>query len=536
MRGAGMLGWFVVGACTRPAVTPPLPTLPTTVTTTSGPLAIVGEVAVEAPASGSVRLVRRIVVSTNRPTRASLVVRGDDGLAARKLTFDAEARDHDLPLLGLRNQVTYDVALTLTADDGEAVTASVDVDPGQVQPRVPALEVLVSEPARMEPGYTVFPAETDGPTFLVAVDATGEVVWTYDPEVPTVRALGFANGAFTMLVGAAVRRVDPLGEILDRWGAGGGEAQIAIAHPVHHEVAFEADGSFWALYKDLREVDDYPTTDQDPFTTAPASIDDDRVAHYAADGALLSDWSMADRLDPTRIGFGSLDLNDEGYDWAHANAIVPRLDLGLVLVSLRHQDAVVALDPNGDLQWILGNHDGWPPELAPYLLEPVGAPFAWQYHQHGPMIGPEGRIALFDNGNDQRTTPYSRDPQPGLYSRVAEFEVDPVARTVRQTFESAADDHGLYSQALGNADVQPTTGNILATYAFLHEEEGVKNLDLGRGDRSLRLIEVDRVSGDIVFDLRAYVDVDDSPLGLLADRAIRVPTLYGPGVTEEIVP
>jgi hypothetical protein len=212
--------------------------------------------------------------------------------------------------------------------------------------------------------------------------------------------------------------------------------------------------------------------------------------------------------------------------------VVPLPDEDAVLVSMRHQDAVVRLDgPDGDLRWILANPDGWDAEHAALRLAPAGD-VAWTYHQHAPMVDADGEITLFDNGNHARTTPYSASPDPaGDYTRLVRFAVDTAAGTVRQTW-SYAPSAPLFAQALGNADRLPRTGNTLGTFPWLLEEDGVSNLARGEGERSARVLEV-ADDGSVVWDLRVSVPGNVSSDGVLFDRAIRVPTLYGPDVVEE---
>jgi hypothetical protein len=506
--------------------------------TSGGTPSLVSAPVLVRPNSGDVRLVQRLVAETDRPTRLS--VRLDDGVRARTIRWDALATSFDAPLLELHPNTTYAVTATFTAEDGASTSADLSLDSGALFDTLPTIEVKTSHPLACEPGLTLVPVGYAGLNYVLALDLDGEVVWAWQ-AVGEVKALTQVDGQLGALLGSAAARFDPLGDVTTLWAPTGLEVDVPnlVRLPVdelHHEVAFEPDGSFWSFYKVQRSVPDYPASEDDPSITAPAEIDDDHVVHVAPDGTFLSDWSMADRVDPRRIGYGSLDLNtqDAAYDWAHANAIVPLPDEDAVLVSLRHQDTVVKLTgPDGDVSWILANPDGWSPELQPYLLTPVGSDFQWQYHQHAPMIGVDGRITLFDNGNERRTTPYSHDPDPdGLYSRVVQYEVDEAARTVRQVWSSYGDPDRLYTQALGNADLEPITGNVFATFPYLHEEDGVHNDDAGLGELTVRMIEI-ASTGEVVWDTRLSIPSAADPAGLLVDRAIRVPTLYGPGVEQE---
>lgn len=495
------------------------------------------------PEVDSVRLAQRLIATTDRPTRATVTLTPDDGSRARQIAFPDLATEHDLPLLALVADASYTATASFVAEDGGQAEGEIPFESGPAPAGIPEIELVSSEPDQIEPGYRIVPTEVGDSVHLLAIDGEGRVVWGWDSGGYTVRAVSFSEGVVGSLVGNGVLKVTPLGETVSLWLPEGVDVEGAIPLQVdglHHEVTFAEDGSFYSFSKRTITVEDYPSSEDDPNATAPADIDDDLVVHIAQDGSLLSEWSLADRLDPTRIGYGSLQRNGSGanapYDWAHANAIVPRED-GSVIVSLRHQDAVISLSgADGSLQWILGNSDGWPPALEALRLQPVGA-LSWPYHQHAPMVGPDGQIVMFDNGNDARTTPYSQSPDPGgLYSRVVEYQIDEQAHTVEQTFESLGPQGGLYSQALGNADILPVTGHIFATFPYLHEEGGVDNSSIGDGERSSRLIEIDRQSGQIVWDLRLSTKESDEPNGLLSDRAIFVPSLYPSSVVETWLP
>ena len=139
-----------------------------------------------------------------------------------------------------------------------------------------------------------------------------------------------------------------------------------------------------------------------------------------------------------------------------------------------------------------------------------------------------GRWLLFDNGNAPRGTPYSDEADPlGRVSRVVEYAIDEDAMTIRQTLEVVGDGQGdrLYSNALGDADLMPITGNVLANFAYLKTEQGIDNVDRGWGLNSVRLIEITR-SGQIVWDLSLHGALEDTPEGWLLDRVERVPSLY----------
>jgi hypothetical protein len=186
--------------------------------------------------------------------------------------------------------------------------------------------------------------------------------------------------------------------------------------------------------------------------------------------------------------------------------------------------------------WLLGNHDGWSPQFLPLLLDPVD-PMLWFIHQHAPALTADGQVLLFDNGNYGHANPYMENP-PGIeVSRLMRYQVDEAAGTVKETFAFVADAaiDPLFSQALGNADELPVTGNLFGTWSYVKQEGGIDNLSIGLGQQSIRIIEVDPDDGAVVWDLRLNGPFDVSEKGWQCDRAIRIPSLYAPDVVVQVV-
>ncbi|MEZ4235855.1 MAG: aryl-sulfate sulfotransferase [Myxococcota bacterium] len=302
------------------------------------------------------------------------------------------------------------------------------------------------------------------------------------------------------------------------------------AFALHHE-AFPLPDGFLTL--DLRDFDDdaYPVSyDRPAGPLRPATIVDALVLDVATDGTVRSRWSLAERLDTQRIGWMSLQVDAGGLDWAHANAVFLDPTDGNVVVSVRHQDVVVELDrATGDVRWLLGNPDGWAPPLADLRLQPVGD-VSWPSHQHGPMIVDNGDgtidVVMFDNGNYGRTTPYSGVDDGDHYSRMIAYRVDEAARTVEQVWVADETSTGrLFVPAFGDADRLPLTGNTLGVWGMVFDEGEGKNVDLGRGAKSVRLVEAGP-DGAPVWELSAWTPREAWREGWQAHRAQRIPTLY----------
>jgi arylsulfate sulfotransferase len=436
---------------------------------------------------------RELVVDADAPVAVRVAI-GD-----RTAVFEPTAH-LQVPLVGFTPGETTEVVIE--ADGAEIARFAVSTPP--LPDRVPIVEVLAYDQDRVEPGWTL--ANVSVPrepvSYVVLLDERGAIVWLWESpiDVGDVRLhddgwlWGLAGGVFTFdWLGRFDRHWAPVDRGLGPW------TPIEVASGLHHEL-IPVDGGFLTLDDAVVPVDDYPGV-------GDVDVEDPRVVEYGVDGAIRSVRAMSPVLDTHRVRENSLDAPSGAYEWAYANGAAVDVD-GSVVVSLRHQDALVKLDAEGQLVWILGDPEGWRPDLAPYLLAPVGEPFAWPYHQHAPEIGPDGVIAVYDN----HTLPGVRGPSRGVV-----YRVDELARTVSQVRETPLG--GLFSAVMGDADLQPTTGNLLVDHAYVVDEGDGPVPEWG--EHWVRLAE-HAPDGTIVADFRLRSDAADEPTGWKMYRAERI--------------
>jgi arylsulfate sulfotransferase len=389
-----------------------------------------------------------------------------------------------------------------------AVTVSAD--------ELDTLEAEVIDPDRMEPGVTMM----DLGRFLVILDQEGEIVWWWENPGGLGDARRLANGNLLVVLYDSISAVeiDMLGNVINRWSAANvrpiPDGAIAVAADgFHHEVGELASGDLVALSSELRSFDDYPTSVTDPTPREqPTNLVGDVVVVFGRDGSTVHSYSLLDLLDPYRYAYDSFTTffwmdfypGMNGLDWAHANAVVEDPTDGGLVVSLRHQDAVVKIDATGALAWILGPHDNWSPDFQPYLLTPIGEPFAWQYHQHSPELTPAGTLLLFDNGNFGASPP--APALPDRHSRAVEYAIDEETMEVRQVWEYDAGGT-VFSAIVGDADHLPITSNVLVHFGGAPFSGGIGLTQ-----------EVTRDEPpEVVFEVR---------YGRVIYRAERLPSLY----------
>ena len=484
-------------------------------------------------------LSRRLTLAFDRPVvvtaeLATETPSGDERI--EHITYLAAADTLELPVHGLAPGATS--TLTLRARD--TVSGGVlDLDPLSITtdplpPSFPQIDALATAPDRSEPGYwLVSMGVPGGPFWLAMLDPTDlSVAWLYTGAIDWGDVRVSERGTLIGLWGG-VHEVDLLGETLQRW-IHPSHSATEIDTPIpwlslHHEVYPLADGSMLALTTGTTAVEAYPTDYDDPTPVGPATLADDHAVWFDADGGVLGDLAMSDRLDTQRIGFGSLGRIGAGYDWVHTNAVVPD-PTGGFLVSSRHQDAIAKFDALGELAWILGDPAGWSAPFAPHLLQPEPGT-SWFYHQHGPNFDDNGHLVMFDNRMVTHT-PYTPEPIEEPASRVVAYEIDEAAMTVRELW-SWEPEETLLSNALGNAVWMPQTGHVLADFGFLEREGDVSNADLGRGQRHARLIEIAPGEAQAVVDARLWIDASVQPNGVKVYRVTHVPSLYGPAAIVE---
>ncbi len=449
---------------------------------------------------------------------ATLRVTIDDGFREREAFFAVAAATRSVPLLGFRPDRVARIEVEVESD-GAVSTASLEATIPPLPARFPIVEVLALDRARVEPGWTLLDIKVpnDRVDYVIVLDEEAVPIWWWAAEDSVGDCRLTDRGLLWTLAKGATTERDWFGRQIAGWGlAGTGNWTVTEAVSMNHESAPIA-GGFLTLDPESVAVDAYPVSEDEPDVFAPANLDGGEILDIGLDGETRRRWLLSDLLDTRRIGFDGRDRLGSGFDWAHTNGVVA--DGDGVLVSVRHQDALVRIDGAGQVDWILGTPAGWTAPWDELLLQPVGE-VIWPYHQHAPEVAPDGTIVVFDN-HRFGYNPYEA-PVAKSWSAVAGYRVDRVERTVSAAFRFDATTTGpLFSSALGDADVQPQTGNVLADYGFLDDEGGMLHADLGWGRKAVRLVEY-TPAGDVVLDVRLRSDLATESEGWNTYRAERI--------------
>ncbi|MGB5261752.1 MAG: aryl-sulfate sulfotransferase, partial [Gammaproteobacteria bacterium] len=524
------------------------------VTVTSGPALTLNPNGVT-PLAGVIRL------NTDMPARVTLEV--SDGSESRTIEFAEFRTDFSLPLLGLKPDKKYSIKVRLTDQDNRQllVTPALQAVTDPLPDDFPNIFVVVSEPALMEPGYTMLSrfirlspdraitlrklgsivkhklwdwacwaidyktaacSDSAAPTYTVIVDDAGDVVW-YTTLGDYVN-YQLEDGTLLYWNDSDVIGIDMLGDEIRRVTLDGPETGFT------HDMFPTVNQTYLSIAMQQAIIQDFPTSDADPHAQRiTAKVQDNLIVEFDLEGNLLHSWPLVDMLDTRRIGYHSLAQRDLGHDWAHVNAVIHDPNDDSIIASLRHQDALVKYSRStGHLKWILGPHANWSPEFQPFLLTPVGEPFEWQYHQHSPTITPSGTILVFDNGNF-RASPFDGNvkiPNSQNYSRAVEYAIDEQNMEIRQVWEYGKNiAKPLYAGHIGDANWMRTTGNVLITFGGTSFIGGVSTTKLGLGTVLTRIIEVTHdTPATKVFDLLIYEPASRARLQVF--RSERIPDLY----------
>lgn len=495
-----------------------------------GPRILAGPTLIPSP-NPAAPLAATIDVETDVPVKVELAI--DDGERTTRVSPNlAFATQQTVLVLGIPADHEASIEVAVVDADGNRTVA-----PAKVEWRTPPLpsgfppvKVTVRDPKRMEPGVTFFNARGSGPpavpptsAYLIMVDDLGRVVWFLESKRDIVSATHLRNGNLLYLSGRQLAiEVDLFGNTVQQWYAsrvstdempeGATKVDVDTLHHDLYELPAGAGADFIALSTELREYDDYPYNEHyQDMGRHRANVVGDVIVEFDRDGKVVRRVPLLNALDPRRVCYDSLEdfwnrtYNDvETDDWAHANAVLIDPKDGNYVVSCRNQDAVIKLErATGKVMWILGPPMNWRSPWRERWLRPEGEPFAWSYHQHAPVILPNGDIALFDNGNGRATPPMIELREGARYSRAVIYRIDEKAQTVRQVWSYGSPAEPWYSFFLGNVVPMPRTGNLLVT-------DGGKQISPSVRQGYARVFEVTRSERpEIVFEL---VVRDEAPL------------------------
>ena len=194
--------------------------------------------------------------------------------------------------------------------------------------------------------------------------------------------------------------------------------------------------------------------------------------------------------------FGDIVGTGPGRNWAHVNSVDYDPTDDSIIISSRHQCAVIKIGRDHKVKWILGSHAGWRAPWNKALLTPVGKDgkplkcdengvceggFDFTYTQHtGWRIDSMSNkdviyVSAFDNGDARN------NEQPALpgekYSRAVIYKIDQKKMTVEQVWTYGKErGHDWYSPVTSLTEYQSDKNSI-----FVYSATAGADFDLGTG-------------------------------------------------------
>ena len=173
-----------------------------------------------------------------------------------------------------------------------------------------------------------------------------------------------------------------------------------------------------------------------------------------------------------------------GRNWAHVTSVDYDPTDDSIIVSSRHQSAVIKIGRDKKVKWILSSPEGWKKDWAEKILKPVDAKgnlikcedskcegsFDWTWTQHtawridGKNKPGKLFITVFDNGDSRGME------QPALpedkYTRGVIYKIDEKAGTVEQVWTVGKDlGHDTYSPVTGLCQYQNDKDSVVVYYS-----------------------------------------------------------------------
>lgn len=483
-----------------------------------------------------------------------------DSSRATKLTYSySDKQQSGYLIMLMRPDTEHSISIEITNKNGEvfqlpnALKYKTPALPGSdaefpkiqiTKPyaKIPTEELTLFNPRRRMP-VSIQGANAFNKSFgmLVIVNQKGEVLWYYktNSRISDFDMLPNGNVSY-MTQDSKVVEIDFAGNIIHQWYAArrpdgpDKNASPVDALTIHHDVSYLPNGNRLVLSTEIREFDNYFTSERDE--NAPRKkqkVMGDVALEYTPEGEIVHRWNAFDYLPLSRIGYDTFNkywvrrgFPDVPVDWSHANAIVPVPNEEAYLVNFRQQSAMIKINKvSSEIEWIFAEPTGWGEALKDKLLEISADGRNW--HQHSPSFTSNGNLLFFNNNNYQArpfTKPKKMIESP---SHVVEYKIDEKEKTVKKVWTSEIPgEEPIVSTAMGRVSELPKTGNILACFGAVVSQEHLHEMTwLNRGKYmqwTLLREYKHTIPAEIVWEMRLLPLTEDSQIGWTLFGAERI--------------
>lgn len=375
-----------------------------------------------------------MMFDTSETSSFLLVVKGKTEEADLEFVTP-ETTEHKIPIYGL-----YEGTNTIELYNYTAETSTVGdlVYTTSLSVKLRSMDILKIPEATIDTTYDYF-----GDDFMMLSPATSNLPVAYDYNGDMrwyiTTPLGFGPNFLSnghLMIGTdriisdpyyttGLYEMDLLGKIYKEYYIPGG---------FHHDLKELDNGNFLVLSNDFN-----------------GTVEDIVVEIDRDTGEIIKTWDIADYL-PTTEGMSAMWTSA---DWFHNNSIDFDETTNSIILSGRHQDAVISIGYDSEeLNWVIGDPENWDTEglVENKFFTPVSPLFEWQYAQHSAIVLPNGNIFVFDNGNNKAKDSANYVPASSSYSRGVIYDIDTTTMEISQVYQ--------FGKELGTNFYSPYISNV----------------------------------------------------------------------------
>lgn len=427
-----------------------------------------------------------VIFKTANEIAPTVEIKGKDEKTTISHTFPA-SREHFLPIYGL--YADYNNTVTMSYEiNGQKNISVLNIKTDPLPESVARAKITSTNTEQLDNQLYFF--SPSGNNLSAAYDINGDVRWYLDQKTAWDNAR-LKNGHLlisterlmnTPYYMTGLYEIDLLGKIYNEYTVPGG---------YHHDYFEMPNGNLLIA--------------SDNFAITNNTVEDYLVEIERESGKIIKQFNLKDALPTTSTG----NENYSETDWFHNNSVWYDENSNTVILSGRHQDAIVALDyATGSLKWILGDKTNWPEEYAEYFFTPVGENFEWQWSQHAAMLTPEGNIFLFDNGNNKSKLSDSYTPAAESYSRGVMYHIDYDAKTIEQIYQYGKERGAeFYSPYISDVDYLEADHYLISSGGIVKKNGETQNQPAGITEADeLSSITVEQKTGETIFEIKLPIN------------------------------
>ncbi|ACZ09257.1 Arylsulfotransferase (ASST) [Sebaldella termitidis] len=390
-----------------------------------------------------------ILFKTDSKMNIEIEIPGKNKEGTLKYKLEGYNNLHIIPVYGLYPDKKNIVFISAYDEHGKKIRKKIKIKTDKVEIDMPKVKILKKDQEKLKKGF-LFISSFSG---MYAIDLNGDVRWYIKDGIGgTSPITQLENDRFLAINNEMTR--PPYYK--------SGFYELNIMGKVHKE--YDVDG----VHHDIVEL---PNKNYIALINNPdGDLEDYMVEINRETGRVVKRWNMKEIFNikekiarPEYINYDLMTNKEKENkvleekivskykeDWFHQNAVWYDKDTNYLIISSRHQNAVIAIDYNSsEVKWIFGGEKyEWNEkrDLTNKILKPNSSDFDYAYGQHGVKLI-DGLLYVYDNGNFRHGISEETN-----YSRGVIFRIDESDMKVSKVWE--------YGKENGNSTFTPYIGNI----------------------------------------------------------------------------